>query len=71
MATIESWAVDLADVGAVYPMVGTEGALVIILAVFWIGWHVWQFKHENKCFQEELDRLSNPEDYAKAMRDSK
>ena len=26
--------------GAVYPGVGTEGILVLVLAVIWIGWHV-------------------------------
>ena len=26
--------------GAIYPGVGTEGVLVIILLVIWIGWHV-------------------------------
>lgn len=71
MATVETWAVDLAEVGAVYPMVGTEGILVAILVVFWIGWHIWQFKHENAGYKEEMDRLSDPEEYGKAMRDSK
>ena len=27
-------------VGAVYPGVGTEGILVLIAFVIWIGWHV-------------------------------
>ena len=26
--------------GKIYPMVGTEGVLVIVLLVIWIGWHV-------------------------------
>ena len=26
--------------GAVYPGVGTEGVLVLIAVVIWIGWHV-------------------------------
>jgi hypothetical protein len=41
-----SWAVDLKDVGAIYPFQGSEVLLVIIGLAFWIGWHVWQMKQE-------------------------
>ena len=43
MATVTNWIDHLsaAEVqGAVYPGVGTEGILVLVLAVIWIGWHV-------------------------------
>jgi hypothetical protein len=42
-----SWAVDLKDVGAIYPFQGTEVLLVIIGLVFWIGWHIVQTRQEN------------------------
>jgi hypothetical protein len=42
-----SWAVDLKDVGAIYPFQGTEVLLVIIGLVFWIGWHIIQTRQEN------------------------
>jgi hypothetical protein len=42
-----SWAVDLKDVGAIYPFQGTEVLLVIIGVVFWIGWHIVQTRQEN------------------------
>ena len=43
MATVTNWINHLsaAEVqGPIYPGVGTEGVLVIILLVIWIGWHV-------------------------------
>ena len=43
MATVTNWIDHLsaAEVqGPVYPGVGTEGILVLALAVIWIGWHV-------------------------------
>jgi len=43
MATVTNWIDHLsaAEVkGAIYPGVGTEGVLVIILLVIRIGWHV-------------------------------
>jgi hypothetical protein len=46
MSTIgyESWAVDLADVGAIYPFQGWEVTMTIIGVIFWLGWHRMQFK---------------------------
>ena len=40
--------------GAVYPGVGTETVLVLILVVIWIGWHVVSAKQEN----EKLAKLA-------------
>ena len=57
MATVNNWIDHLsaAEVqGAVYPGVGTEGVLVIILLVIWIGWHVLQDNAETKA----LDKLA-------------
>ncbi|HMB75926.1 MAG TPA: hypothetical protein VKN76_05975 [Kiloniellaceae bacterium] len=54
---IDSWAVDLADIGAVYPFQGTEVVMTIIGVVLWIAWHVWQIKFENKTFEEDEAKL--------------
>ena len=43
MATVTNWIDHLSASevqGPVYPGVGTEGILVLVLAVIWIGWHV-------------------------------
>ena len=47
MTEIGNWAVDLKDVGAIYPMQGMEVIMTVIGVVLWLGWHVWQAKHEN------------------------
>ena len=49
------WAVDLADVGAVYPFQGAEGLMVILGLVFWIGWHVIQLRQEGREVRREMD----------------
>ena len=57
MATVNNWIDHLsaAEVqGAIYPGVGTEGILVIILLVIWIGWHVLQ----NNAESEDLEKLA-------------
>ena len=51
MATVTNWIDHLsaAEVqGAIYPGVGTEGILVIVLLVIWIGWHVITSASEDK-----------------------
>ncbi|UVC14880.1 hypothetical protein [Mesorhizobium onobrychidis] len=51
---MESWAVDLKDVGAIYPFQGSEVVMVIIGLVFWIGWHVLQTRQENAEIEADM-----------------
>jgi hypothetical protein len=51
---LTSWAVDLKDVGAIYPFQGTEVLMVILCAVFWIGWQILQLRHEEAEIQSEM-----------------
>ena len=57
MATVSNWIDHLNKpaeevAGAVYPGVGSEGILVLVLFVIWIGWTVVSSKQES-------DKLSN------------
>ena len=63
MATIESWGegVTFADLGPIYPMVGTEGVLVIIGVAFWIAWHVIQAQRENREYEEQIRKYGGKE----------
>jgi len=58
---VESWAVDLADVGPIYPWVGTEGIMFIVAVVLWIAWHIWQARHERNTYREEIEKYATPE----------
>ena len=61
MATVESWTGNIADIGPVYPMLGTETLLVIIGLVSWIVWHVIQAKREDSVYEEEEKRFGDSE----------
>ena len=69
MATtpIDSWAVDLADVTAIYPWVGSEVAMALIAIVLWIGWHVWQLRNENASYEEEKRKYGGSDNIQKAI----
>lgn len=61
MATVESWGGTIADIGPIYPMVGTEGLLVIIGVVLWIAWHVIQTNRENREYEEQIRKYGGAE----------
>ena len=49
-----NWAVDLANVGAIYPFPGIEVLLVIVGLAFWIAWHVLQTRQETAELNRDL-----------------
>ena len=57
MATVSNWIDHLSAEevsGAVYPGVGSEGILVLVLFVIWIGWTVISSKQES----DKLSKLA-------------
>ena len=65
MATVTNWIkhlstdnagdeIGMQNAGAVYPGVGSEGILVLIAFVIWIGWHVISARQES----EKLSQLA-------------
>ena len=52
-----NWDGDLTAIGPIYPFVGTEMLMVIILLVLWIGWHVVQLRMENRQMDNEAKSL--------------
>ena len=65
---LETWNQNLAEVGAVYPMVGSEYILAFIGIASWIIWHVIQMRSENKILEEEDNLFKDKEQLAKAAR---
>tara|TARA_Y100001936_G_C15618226_1_gene430245 strand:- start:255 stop:476 length:222 start_codon:yes stop_codon:yes gene_type:complete len=57
MATVSNWIDHLSASevqGAVYPGVGSEGILVIVGIVLWLGWHVLSNMQE----KDKLDEIA-------------
>jgi hypothetical protein len=57
MATIQSWSGTIADIGPLYPFVGSELFMVVAAAVLWLAWHLFQLKVEANEYEEEAARL--------------
>lgn len=64
---MESWAVDLKDIGAIYPWQGSEGIMVLVAVAAWIVWHVWQLREENREFEADKQKYSTPEAIKRAL----
>ena len=48
---IETWK-NLAEIGPIYPFVGTEWVWVLVGVVFWLVWHVLQISAEKRHHEE-------------------
>ena len=60
--------VDLATLGPIYPFVGWEMLLVVLAFAFWIAFHLWQIRFEDRTYQAELHKLRSPDRLEKALR---
>ncbi len=67
--SIDSWAVDLADVTFIYPGVGWEFPMAVVAIVLWIVWHIWQYKLEKDTYAAEQQKYGNVENIQKSIND--
>lgn len=68
-APFNDWSGNMFDLGPLYPFVGSEGALVVVLVLFWIVWHILQIRMENRTLNEEARRLRESGNLQKALQD--
>ena len=64
---VSTWAVDLANVGPVYPWQGSELIMVIVALVAWILWHVIQLREEKDEYAEDISKYGGKESIKKAL----
>jgi len=57
-----TWAHDLAEIGTIYPMQGSEKLMVIAVVVIWVLWHVVQISGEQKRQRDEVNKYGKPEE---------
>ena len=80
MATVTDWikhlttdadgsAVGTQVQGAIYPGVGSEGILVLIAFVIWIGWHVISARQESEKLEKLARKRHGPNDWKSNVTD--
>ncbi|MEZ5931602.1 MAG: hypothetical protein R3F54_06600 [Alphaproteobacteria bacterium] len=65
---ITSWAVDLSTIGTIYPFPGTEMLWFILGLAFWIIFHIWQIRFENRLYDEDMAHMKSPADFERALK---
>ena len=64
---LTTWAVDLKDIGAIYPFQGWEVLFVILGLAFWLGWHIVQTRQENAEIASDLAAARSGEETKAAI----
>jgi hypothetical protein len=64
-----NWDGDVSLLGPLYPFVGWEWLLVIVLVVLWVWWHITQINMENRQLEMEAEALKQSGALQKAMMD--
>ena len=62
-----TWAVDLKDIGAVYPLLGWEVIMVLVAIALWILWHIVQIRQENQDYVEDIKLYGSKESIKRAL----
>jgi hypothetical protein len=62
-----NWDGTIQDLGPLYPFVGSEVVMVIILIVLWVAWHVAQMKGENAELEHRVQRFRRAGELQKAL----
>jgi len=69
--SFENWHGNMLDIGPLYPFVGSEGLLIILGLVFWIGWHIWQHRMESANYKDDMETLRHDDNMNRALRGEK
>ena len=64
---IETWNMNLLDIGPMYPFPGTEVLWALIGIATWIVWHMVQVRMETKVYEEDERMFSDKEKLEQAM----
>jgi hypothetical protein len=65
---VGTWTGNVADIGPIYPWVGGEWIMAIVLLVIWVVWHIWQFSMENRNYEDDLQTLRREGNMERALR---
>lgn len=64
---VTTWAVDLADIGPIYPFQGTETLLWIVGLACWLGWHVWSIRWEKAYHRDRIKKFGDKDTLKKSL----
>jgi hypothetical protein len=63
----DNWDGNVLDLGPLYPFVGSEGLMVIVLIALWIAWHIAQMAGEGRELEQRVAQLKQSGALQKAI----
>jgi hypothetical protein len=63
----ENWDGNMMDLGPLYPFVGSEGLMVVVLIVLWVAWHVAQMIGEKRELENRERQFKDSAQLQKAV----
>jgi len=63
----DNWDGNILDLGPLYPFVGFEGLMVVILVVLWMAWHIAQMVGEGRDLEDRVKHLRQSGELQKAL----
>jgi hypothetical protein len=64
---VSTWAVDLAEVGPIYPFQGLEWLFAILAVGAWLGWHVWCIRWEQDYHRTRIRKYGDEANLRRAV----
>jgi len=61
------WNGTITDIGPIYPFPGWEMLMVILLVIFWVGWHVMQIRKEHRDHEDQARALRQGDNLHRAV----
>lgn len=65
---IGNWQGTMTDIGPLYPWVGIEGLMVLVGVAFWVLWHIWQIRMENRNYDDDVRTLKQGDNLNRALK---
>jgi len=69
--TFDSWNGNVLDIGPLYPFVGTEMVWFIVCVVFWLAWHLLQWRMEEANYNDDMEVLKKGDNMERALKGEK
>ena len=63
------WNGNITDLGPIYPFVGWEWLMAIVLLVIWVWWHIAQMQMENRQLDDEAAAMRKGDTLQKAVQE--
>ena len=63
----DNWDGNVLDLGPLYPFVGFEGLMVVVLVVLWAAWHIAQMVGEGRDLENRVRQLRQSGELQKAV----